>query len=263
MSDMVDFLSLYAQQPPRTINNPIRKQQSATKLINTYLSTAAQYLNRTKSFHIPPSTSSQIGDGSNSHVSYAAVFGPPAALLASNHLNLTRSVPSNMNNLYPSSPAHEPMSSDVHVNGKKKAKENKSHGFVNTLRRSLRKNKERFYNKRATTMKSCQSLSNYDPTTIGRSPASITPTLPCRRREYTEDAREPPSLTMITKHRRTHVDQSNDDSVVVEADDRMRKNSSCNGETLSAESNRNFVLGTIERLRETSDGGSNPSMIDL
>ena len=230
MSDMVDFLSLYAQQPPRTINNPIRKQQSATKLINTYLSTAAHYLNRTKSFHIPPSTSSQIGDGCNPHVSFKSVPGPPATLLASNHLNLTRSVPSNMNNLYPSSLAHEPMSSD----GKKKAaKESKSHGFVNTLRRSLRKNKERFYNKRATTMKSCQSLSHYDPTTIGRSPAATTPTLPCRR-EYSEDARELPSssLTMITKHHLTHLDQSHDDSVV-ETDDRMRKNSSCNGETLS------------------------------
>jgi hypothetical protein len=66
---------------------------------------------------------------------------------------------------------------------------NKSQGFVNTLRRSLRKNRERFYNKRSTTMKSCHSLNTCDQTPNDaqdiHTKISMTPTLYCRRQQLT------------------------------------------------------------------------------
>jgi len=58
---------------------------------------------------------------------------------------------------------------------------NKSQGLVNTLRRSLRKNRERFYNKRASTMKSCQSLHTCEQATNLQPKFSMTPTLSSRR----------------------------------------------------------------------------------
>ena len=115
-----------------------RKSISTTKLINHYLSNAAQYLNRTKSFHL------------NEHSMKMPLEHPTL-------LSPARSVPSNIHVLHPLLP--------MDTDGKRKMKECKSHGLVQTLRRSLRKNKDRFANKRSVTMKSCQSLNQY-PTPI-------------------------------------------------------------------------------------------------
>jgi hypothetical protein len=181
MSDMVDFHFIYAQQSPQTINNHIRKQQPASKLINTYLSTAAQYLNRTKSFHIPQNTTHLNNNNNNNKTLQTPTVnnGRQQALLT-NNFHLARSVPSNMNSLNSSSAVQKlPMAyqehrfePELHSNGN-----NKSQGIVNTLRRSLKKSKERFYNKRSTTMKSCNSISNYEQ--------SMTPTL-LSRHQYAE-----------------------------------------------------------------------------
>jgi len=222
MSDPVNFHFIYTQQPTRTINNHIRKQQPASKLINTYLSTAAQYLNRTKSFHVPQNTtltnSNHIQTNNNCH----------QQVLLTNNSNLARSIPSNMNNLnstfiVPSPPITSSMtyhehrfptiSSEMNSNNN-----NKSQGIVNTLRRSLRKNKERFYNKRSTTMKSCNSLNTYEQTTIVQPQISMTPTLICRHRYLKNKTDLSTTITMKNIISTTFI---NDDES--EKDDQMRK----------------------------------------
>ncbi|CAF4511458.1 unnamed protein product, partial [Rotaria sp. Silwood2] len=164
MSDAVNFHFIYAQHSPHTINNHIRKQQSTSKLINTCLSTAAQYLNRTKN-------------------------------CLTNNLDLAQSVPSNINNFNSTLAIHslpitpiihhehrlQTISSEINLNENKKTQ-----GIVSTLRRSLKKNKERFYNKRSTTMKSCNSLINYEQSRYIQPHLSMTPILTFRH-EYLEN----------------------------------------------------------------------------
>ena len=218
MSDAVNFHYTYPQLPPRNTHNHIRKQQPASKLINTYLSTAAQYLNRTKSFHVPQNPTLP----KNNHLQ--TVNNSPQQVSS----NLARSVPSNMNNLNASlthqnhpittltyhEHRFEPVASEINLNDN-----NKSQGFVNTLRRSLRKNKERFYNKRSTTMKSCNSLNNYEQQKILLPPPqiSMTPTLLCRH-HYIENNLE---ITMKTANSTTLIKNNNDDES--ERNDQMRK----------------------------------------
>lgn len=213
MSDAVDFHFIFTPQPLRIASHPIRKQPSASKLINTYLSTAAQYLNRTKSFHIPSitvpgnETCQQSMRDSNPSISYKLQPGPSDYFTS--HLSPARSVPSNINQLNPSLKIHQhhpdssnnycehrfpPNASELHLDEKKKSKDSKSQGLVSTLRRSLRKNKERFYNKRASAMKSCHSLSNYEQSIVVQSPTSMTPTLLCRH-QYVEH--NSPSINAI------------------------------------------------------------------
>jgi len=196
MSDTVDFHSIYSEQPSHTINNLNRKQQHqpASQLINTYLSTAAQYLNRTKSFHIPQ-TSPFITNNPSTTVNE-----PPTI-----RLNSARSIPTNMNipndNTTSAYREHRFSTQPIDLNSKQQ-------GFVNTLRRSLRKNKDRFYNKRSQTMKSCNSLNTYEQTTDPSTQVSMTPTLICRR-EYL--------------HNSIEKNISDDES---EKNDRMRKTNS-------------------------------------
>lgn len=130
------------------INTSFQKQQSTSKLVNRYLSTAAQYLHRTKSFHVPTITSTQRTITND---------------LAKSMHDLNAEILPTMSN-----------------NDQSNTNNNKSQGFVNTLRRSLRKNRERFYNKRSSTMKSCHTLNTCEQ--IDPQPKfSMTPTLNSHR----------------------------------------------------------------------------------
>ena len=227
MSDAVNFHCIYAQQPSH-----IRKQQPASKLINTYLSTAAQYLNRTKSFHVPSNT---IVVNNNNHNTNGVHINNNSHQQSSliNNPNLARSVPSNMNNLKPSfvtsnlpitgmsyhEHRYQPVSSEINLN-----KTNKSSGIVHTLRQSLRKNKERFYNKRSTTMKSCNALSNYEQSTIIQPQTSMTPALHCRHQYIENNIGSYSSMTMKYDSSTNFINNSNDDEL--EKDDEMCKRSS-------------------------------------
>ena len=158
---MSDFHLRFAQRSSPSSNlftNSLRRQISTAKLLNNYLSTAAQYLNRTKSFHIPPTPMSNFDEK-----------------FPSTPLCPARSVPMNINNLSAIYQEHR-FSSDEPDN-KKKIKDQKTMGIVNTIRRSLRKSRDRFYNKRSMTMKSCHSLPQYDPSINIHSPISLTPIL--------------------------------------------------------------------------------------
>jgi hypothetical protein len=86
---------------------------------------------------------------------------------------------------------------------------NKPDGIVNTLRRSLRKNKEKFYNKRSTTMKSCNSLNHYEQSNHLQRQTSMTPNLICRH-QYQDNQTNSP----------TKNNSLNEES---EKNDRMRK----------------------------------------
>lgn len=152
MSDCVQSSSLMSSSSARvlpagnfadTIDNSFEKQ-SSSKLVNRYLSTAAQYLNRSKSFHIPSSTTTT----NNNNQSDRIIPSCHDRHFFLYHADLTqRSIPMNIDrinrlqsdNVDP--PPLPPSSLQL---------EEKSHGFVNTLRRSLRKNKERFTTKRTT-----------------------------------------------------------------------------------------------------------------
>jgi hypothetical protein len=170
MSHAVNFHFIYPQQPSsRTINSHVRKQQPASKLINSYLSTAAQYLNRTKSFHIPQTTTFP----SNSPTPIVNDYQED--VLGIDNSNLARSVPSSMNNLNPTMNYQEHRFESI---------TNKSDGIVNSLRRSLRRSKEKFYNKRSTTMKSCNSLNHYEPSAHPQRQTSMTPNLICRHQYF-------------------------------------------------------------------------------
>ncbi|CAF4910890.1 unnamed protein product [Rotaria sp. Silwood1] len=208
MSDAVNFHFIYTQHSPHTVNNHIRKQQSTSKLINTCLSTAAQYLNRTKSFHVP--SNSTIINNKNSHQQDCLT----------NNLDLARSVPSNINNLnqpltihsLPITPImhHEhrfqPISSEININ-----ENNKTQGIVYTLRRSLKKNKERFYNKRSTTMKSCNSLINYEQSTNIQPEISMTPILSFRHQYLENNTDSCSTITMKNDSSTVLTDDINND----------------------------------------------------
>ncbi|CAM4915752.1 unnamed protein product [Rotaria socialis] len=190
MSDAVNFHCIYSPHASHTMNNHIRKQQPTIKLINTCLSTAAQYLNRTKSFHVSPSTTII----NNKHSIPMTKSSHQHNLLV-NNVDLARSVPSNINNVNPRSTIHslpitpiayhenrvQPVPSEIGSN-----ENNKAQGIVYTLRRSIKRNKDRFYNKRSATMKSCNSLINYQQSTSSQPSASMTPAL-FFRRKYSEN----------------------------------------------------------------------------
>ncbi|CAF0949814.1 unnamed protein product [Adineta ricciae] len=216
MSDAINFHFVYPQTPSHPSTNHIRKQQSTSKLINTYLSTAAQYLNRTKSFHIStnatlrPKKSICIQVDNNSPEKRSSLCNNP---------NLARSVPSNINNLNLSLVStnthmiyHEQQFQSIGMSEVNTNKESKSPGFVNTIRRSLRKNKERFYNKRSVTMKSCHSLSQYEETPVILPQTSMTPTLLCRR-QYSDKTHEAFTTTPTgeTSTNFTSLDDDNED----------------------------------------------------
>jgi hypothetical protein len=178
MSDVVELQFIYTP-PTHIINTSFQKQQPANKLVNRYLSTAAQYLNRTKSFHVP---------STNNHI--------PQEISSNNLLPLIHTI-SPLNTVKISSTdlamsTNESGSSTLPLNCNKNSIDgNKSQGLVNTLRRSLRKNRERFYNKRSTTMKSCHSLNTYEQTMNDHpqqihAQISMTPTLFSRKQHKHE-----------------------------------------------------------------------------
>ena len=151
-------------QPSNT--NSIRKQASS-KLVNRYLSTAAQYLNRSKSFHIPSSTPHNNNQSRSIIPCHDRHFFFYHADLPQ------RSIPMNINRIKPSDLVDvddDPQqlvtypSSSIDL-------EHKSHGFVNTLRRSLRKNKERI------SSKSSHSLHQNETNTPHPTLITMTPTL--------------------------------------------------------------------------------------
>ncbi|CAF1245677.1 unnamed protein product [Rotaria magnacalcarata] len=189
MSNCAELEYFYAQEP-HIINGRIPKQQPANKLVNGYLSTAANYINRAKSFHLPTT------NHNNSNIQVC---------LSVNHTlpnSITHSIPNKMDNVnVPASInihsdnllifAHQTNSSILPSNDNTNNNNNnhsidssKSQGIVSTLRRSLRKNKERFYNKRSTAMKSCHSLNTYEQTMADNQDihlkSSMTPILLCR-----------------------------------------------------------------------------------
>lgn len=190
MSDALEFQCIYAPQT-HIINTSFEKQQPASKLVNRYLSTAAQYLNRTKSFHVSSTPSNnQQNDTHQESTSSANVLTDNLGQSLHNISPSTPTMSSLERNL---SPAMLPLNSN----------QNKSQGFVNTLRRSLRKNKERFYNKRAATMKSCHALNAPEQTNEDQdeipSKISMTPTLFGRRQHRSNKMENYSSLRYSNK----------------------------------------------------------------
>lgn len=142
---------MYTSPAPPT---PLHVIDSPTpdKLVNRYLSTAAQYLNRTKSFHVTPTSADPVPNG---QVVKRLAQSISANLRAKDN-------PHPLHDL--GMPLGEASTSRLPVTGypNDSIPVNKTQGFVNTLRRSLRKNKDRFYNKQSSTMKSCHSLNTYE-----------------------------------------------------------------------------------------------------
>ena len=173
MSDAGEIQFISAPQT-HIIDTTFQKQQPASKLVNRYLSTAAQYLNRTKSFHVPATNT-------NNHIRQSF---PSKDVLIDNLVQSMENIspPTISNDLPMSTVQMNASTSPLNCNNNNNSiNGNKSQGFVNTLRRSLRKNKERFYNKRATTMKSCHALNTYEQTANDQHNVqikmSMTPTL--------------------------------------------------------------------------------------
>jgi hypothetical protein len=185
MSDCVQSSSLMSSSSARvlppgnfadTIDNSFEKQ-SSSKLVNRYLSTAAQYLNRSKSFHILSSTTTT----NNNNQSDRIIPSCHDRHFFLYHADLTqRSIPMNIDrinrlqndNVDPPPLLQPPLPpSSIQL-------EEKSHGFVNTLRRSLRKNKERFTTKRTTNtllhQNEINSITTMTPTTIRRRQTDLT-----------------------------------------------------------------------------------------
>lgn len=194
MSDALHLNCFYSQHSPHIMNDHIRKHQPTTKLINTCLSTAAQYLSRTKSFHVPPTTVIENNKNDNNSISAIKKSYQDDSLLT--NTNLARSIPSNINNFKTSLTIYSPpLPPRVHhdkryqtISSKIDFDENNktTQGFVDSLRRSLKRNKDRLHNKRSETMKSSNSLSNYDQSTNIQSQTSTTPKL-CVRRQHSEN----------------------------------------------------------------------------
>ncbi|CAF4699419.1 unnamed protein product [Rotaria socialis] len=184
MSNCAELQYFYAQEP-YIIDSRIPKQQSANKLVNGYRSTAAHYLNRTKSFHLPTANH----NNNNIQVCLSGNHTLPNNLLHSipnkmDNVNVPTNINIHSNNI--SMFAHQTNSSMLpsNNNNNNSIDSSKSQGIVSTLRRSLRKNKERFYNKRSTAMKSCHSLNTYEQTMADHQDIhlkpSMTPILLCR-----------------------------------------------------------------------------------
>ena len=227
MSDAVNFHFLYAQQFSDIPNSHIRKQHCATKFSSTYLSPAAQYLNRTKSIQVPPNTMLVNKKSSNNRTRTFKNSRQQTSL--KNNTELTRSFPSNMDNLNASSTFHrlpitsvaeherrfQPVASEINLN-----ENNKSQGLVHTLSRSLKRNKEKFYDKQPITMKSCNSLSNCDQS-AGVQQQTMTPTLLFRHKCLENDKDSCTTLTVNDNGSRILINHSNDDES--EGNNHMRK----------------------------------------
>ncbi|CAF2696293.1 unnamed protein product [Rotaria sp. Silwood2] len=192
MSNAVELQFFYGPQS-HIINTQLQKQQPASKLVNRYLSTAAQYLNRTKSFHLTTTNNNNNKNNIQEYIDDKNILtnnlaqSTPANM---DHINVATNIKVYSNNLLMS--INETNSSSLPLNcNNNSIDDNKSQGFVNTLRRSLRKNKERFYNKRSATMKSCHSLNTYEQTMNNHqnihTKISMTPTLLCRHQHLTND----------------------------------------------------------------------------
>ncbi|CAF1386355.1 unnamed protein product [Rotaria sordida] len=188
MSNLVELQFFHAPQP-HIINTQIQKQQQqpASKFVNRYLSTAAQYLNRTKSFHLPTTNNNQEYIADKNILTNNLAKSTPANM---DQINTSININVHSNDLL--MPINETNSSSLPLNYNNNSIDgNKSQGFVNTLRRSLRKNKERFYNKRSTTMKSCHSLNAYEQAMNNHqnihAKISMTPTLLCRHQRLIND----------------------------------------------------------------------------
>ena len=192
MSNTVELQLMYTPTHLTDTHNckQQQQQQSTSKLVNRYLSTAAQYLNRTKSFHVTPT---------NSKHHYLQV---PVISTNTSPSNLAPSISNDMHTTEELSFDVSPMSNDetnsssipLDESNNNSINVNKTQGFVNTLRRSLRKNKERFYNKQSTAMKSCHSLNTYDQPGNDIQDVykkmSMTPTLHHRRQHLTNNTRQ-------------------------------------------------------------------------
>ena len=205
MSETINFHWIYPRPSPRSINNSHRKQEqqpplpATSQLIHSYLSSAAQCLNRTKSFHVPQIPPLPTDNNIHQQVPF------------SDNLDLAQSVPSNINHL--DSTRTTPMLYHEHrFNSIASEVNRKPDGLVNTLRRSLKKNREKFLSKRSSTMKSCQSLNVEEPSTNLQTQMPMTPTLICRHqyRETNPDL----STTSLNGH---HFDERS------ETDDQIRK----------------------------------------
>ena len=180
MSDVGEIQFISAPQT-HLINTTFQKQQPASTLVNRYLSTAAQYLNRTKSFHVPATNT-------NNHIRQSFLSKDVLRdTLIQSMENIPPSIASNdlPMSIVQTNASTSPLNCNNNNNHPNSINDNKPQGFVNTLRRSLRKNKERFYNKRATTMKSCHTLNTCEQTTNDQNHVhtkiSMTPTLHCRQ----------------------------------------------------------------------------------
>lgn len=194
MSNAVDLQYFYPPQP-HIINTQIQKQQPTSKLVNRYLSTAVQYLNRTKSFHLPTTTTTTTNNNNNTQQDISDENFRTDSLTKSiptniNNINTSRNFKINSNDLLMSATENNSATLPPNCNNNS-MNDNKTQGFVNTLRRSLRKNKERFYNKRSSTMKSCHSLNTYEQAMNNHqdihAKISMTPTLLCRQRHMTNN----------------------------------------------------------------------------
>lgn len=189
MSNAVELQFIYAPQA-HIIDRQTEKQQPTSKLVNRYLSTATQYLNRTKSFHLTPTTTNQ-------HTIHRYSKNPSATnldqLIPINVRPMNRSTLDKLSSNDQTMSMDETDSSRLPLNENNNSiNVNKSQGFVNTLRRSLRKNKERFYNKQSSAMKSCHSLNTYEQHTSQDlqniyKKISMTPTLLSHREKLAND----------------------------------------------------------------------------
>jgi hypothetical protein len=184
-----------------------QQQQPACKLVNKYLSTAAQYLNRTKSFHLPANTYHQHNHNSTSQstIQYDNQHG------LTYNCDIVRSIPINMHTMKVSLDDHRLLTS---LCPRQSIDENKSDGgIVNTLRRSLRKSKDRFSHKRSATMKSCQSLHTYDETTNNDQDSSMdmtnTPTL-ISRQHHSSKPNDMPCISMSKNRMANFANNIND-----------------------------------------------------
>lgn len=203
MSDIAELKFLY---PPQThiINTSFHKQQPPNKLVNRYLSTAAQYLNRTKSFHVPPTNNNNNNHYYHHHTPLYMPSKTDNLVQSMQNIGPLTTVQTSSNDLPMAT--NENNSSSIPLNSNHNSiNSNKPQGFVNTLRRSLRKSRERFYNKRSTTMKSCHSLNTCeqqpDDQYDNHTKISMTPTLIYRRQSTNRT--ETASLKKSSKENKT------------------------------------------------------------
>lgn len=163
MSDSVDLKQIPSL--PLTIHpSSIENEETNRKFVNKYLSTAVHYLSRTKSFHVAPNKTT-VDFPSNKLIEFQTNDESPTNLFDLPSTN--------------------------------------SQGIVNTLRRSLRKSKERFYNKRSATMKSCHSLHNDERLNVNLD----SPKIDFRRDFSTKSCSTTPKILTMRKETRQIIER--------------------------------------------------------